>query len=168
MPEVAYVAGRDMSFIIDLLQSRQKSSKELLLDIWPVALQPTGRDSKQGYEQCTALGASASSSRADDAVRGDSHTISSCSGEGTGSQPQAQFTNNDLGTSELAKRPSPAQRKLQSNRQAQKRFRERQKVCDAVLPCMLVLQRLLTAEAILVAGKVAYCGSKVARNYSSA
>ena len=121
-----------MSYILDLLQSRQKSSKELLLDIWPVALQPTGRDSKQGYEQCTALCASVSRSRPNDVVRSDSHTTSSFSGECTGSQPQAQFPNNDLGMSELAKRPSPAQRKLHSNRQAQKRFRERQKVCDGV------------------------------------
>lgn len=118
-----------MSFALDLLQSEQRSSK-LLHGIWPVALQPTS-ECKQGYEQPTDLGASISSSCPSDqvAVRSGSHTASSCSGDGTGSHPQTPAPNSDLATSELAKRPSAAQRKLQSNRQAQKRFRERQKVC---------------------------------------
>ena len=116
-----------MSFVLDLLQSRQRGSKGLSLDIWPVALQPSDRDNKQGFEPCTNV--SVSSSCSGDVVRGDSHTASSCSGDGNGSQPQTQSSNIDLGISELAKRPSAAQRKLQSNRQAQKRFRDRQKVC---------------------------------------
>ena len=124
----AYLADHGMSFILDLLQSTQSSSHDLLLDSWPVELQPTRRDSKQGYEQCTDLGASVSKTRPVDVVKDDSQTSSTCNGDVTGVQSQTQSPNNDLGTSGPAQRPSAAQRKLQSNRQAQKRFRERQKV----------------------------------------
>lgn len=116
-----------MSLILDLLQSRQRSSQDLKLDAWPVACKPPERDIKQGYEQYTDLCTSVSRTCPGDLASADSHTASSWNGDGTGSQAQARSPNSDL--SEPAKRPSAAQRKLHSNRQAQKRFRERQKVC---------------------------------------
>ena len=114
-----------MSLILDLLQSRQRSSQDLKLDAWPVACRPKERDIKQSYEQYTDLCTSVSRTCPGSLASGDSHTASSCNGDGTGSQ--ARSPNSDL--SEPAKRLSAAQRKLHSNRQAQKRFRERQKVC---------------------------------------
>lgn len=154
-----------MSLILDLLQSRQRSSQDLKLDAWPIACGPTDRDIKQVYTQHTDLGTSASRTCLDNFASGDSHTASSCNGGGTGSQAQARSPSSDL--SEPAKRPSAAQRKLHSNRQAQKRFRERQKVCFRDKSVRRFTSAVDKATSLFT-GKVAYCGSKAARNHSSA
>lgn len=123
------VAQLGMSFVVDLLQSGQRSSQELELDSWPVAFQPSERDIEQSYERYMELGASISGSCPADFAKGDLHTASSLSSDRGVSEAQTRSRSNDLGMSEPAKRLSAAERKLQSNRQAQKRFRQRQKVC---------------------------------------
>ena len=122
------MAQLGMSFVVDLLQSGQRSSQELELDSWPIAFQPSERDIVQGYEQYMDLGASISDSCPADFAKGDLHTASSLSSDRGVSEAQTRSRSNDLGVCEPAKRLSAAERKLQSNRQAQKRFRQRQKV----------------------------------------
>ena len=117
-----------MSFVVDLLQSGQRSSQELELDAWPAAFQPSTRDIEQGYEQYVDMSASISGSCPADFAKSELQSSSSHSSPGGPAQPQTRSRSNDLGKSEPAKRLSAAERKLQSNRQAQKRFRQKQKV----------------------------------------
>ena len=118
---------------------------------------------KRGHERSMDLAASASGNCPDDFVKRDSQTGSSCNSDG--SQAQALSSSIDLGMSEAAKRLSDAERKRQSNPQAQKRVRQRQKVSSTrplypsglthVVACLVqhsaaLQERSNTAEAKLL------------------
>ena len=117
-----------MAFVMDLIQSGNKGPQEEDFGAWPVALQPSTRDLEQSYEQYMDLACSASGSCPADFAKGTLHPAPSLDSIPSALGPQVRSRSNDLGLSEPAKRLNAAERKLHSNRQAQKRFRQRQKV----------------------------------------
>ncbi len=123
-----------MSFVMDLLQSDRKvAEEELELNSWPLPFPPTERDIEEGYEQYMDLACSVSGSCPADFAKGELHPAVSLDSQPSGLEAQARSRSNDLGMSEPAnKRVSAAERKLQSNRQAQKRFRQRQKASEHI------------------------------------
>ena len=120
-----------MSFVMNLMQSSSKNADELELSAWPALFQPTHRDVEEGYEQYMELACSASGSCPADYAKGQVDPALSLDSEPSGLEAAPRSRSFDLGMSEPAKKLNAAERKLQSNRQAQKRFRQRQKVSPA-------------------------------------
>lgn len=117
-----------MSFVMDLVQSSRNAPEDLEFNSWPASFQPSEHDKDNNYEQYMDLACSVSGSCPADFAKGELNTAFSLDSEPSG-QEAARSRSNDLGMSEPSnKRLSAAERKLQSNRQAQKRFRQRQKV----------------------------------------
>ncbi|KAL0055380.1 hypothetical protein WJX82_011516 [Trebouxia sp. C0006] len=115
---------------MDLVQSSRNGPEDFDFDSWPASCQPSEHDIDKNYEQYMDLACSGSVSGScpADFAKGDLNPDLSLDSEPSGLEAAARSRSNDLGTSEPSnKRLSAAERKLQSNRQAQKRFRQRQK-----------------------------------------
>ena len=142
-----------MSFVMDLVQSSRNGPEDFDFDSWPASCQPSEHDIDKNYEQYMDLAwsGSVSGSCPADFAKGDLNPDLSLDSEPSGLEAAARSRSNDLGTSEPSnKRLSAAERKLQSNRQAQKRFRQRQKVSVFVDVCVLeVCYELHVAHAQL-------------------
>ncbi|DBA97104.1 TPA: hypothetical protein ACH3X1_014875 [Trebouxia sp. C0004] len=116
-----------MSFVMDLVQSSRNGPGDFDFHNWPASFQPSEHAIDKNYEQYMDLACSVSGSCPADYARGDLNPDLSPHSEPSGLEA-ARSRSNDLGMSEPSiKRLSAAERKLQSNRQAQKRFRQRQK-----------------------------------------
>lgn len=119
-----------MSFVMELAQSSRQfhGPENFDFDSWPASCQPSEHDMDKTYEQYMDLACSVSGSCPADFAKGENPDLSLDS-EPSGLEAAARSRSHDLGMSEPSnKRLSAAERKLQSNRQAQKRFRQRQKV----------------------------------------
>ena len=124
-----------MSFVMDLVQSSRNGPEDFDFNSWPASFQPSEHDIDKNYEQYMDVACSVSGSCPADFAKGDSNPDLSLDSEPSGLEA-ARSRSNDLGMSEPSnKRLSAAERKLQSNRQAQKRFRQRQKV-SLIVRCL--------------------------------
>ena len=122
-----------MSFAMDLIPSGHRDSHDLELGAWPATFQPSAKELEQGYEQYMDLACSASGSCPADFAKGELQPAPSLDSIPSALGAQLRSRSNELSTSEPSKRLNAAERKLHSNRQAQKRFRQRQKVRPTVL-----------------------------------
>ena len=123
-----------MSFVMDLVQSSRNGPENFDFDSWPASCQPSEHDIDKNYEQYMDLACSVSGSCPADFAKGELNPDLSLDSEPSGLEAAARSRSNDLDMSAEPsnKRLSAAERKLQSNRQAQKRFRQRQKVSPIV------------------------------------